>query len=690
MRPAIRAWVPEKKVRAFEALLSRVCGRDIPETLEAIAPNEVDSWAQGIVNRVGWVLEVVEIMGDELPDLLASNCPFLFESFDASLCFVVVSSEDGVVEVLDQGGESVAHHVDTAVAVFSAGLWRTARSFAEQALPGATKKVGPASADLYAFLAQTETVGRAYILRENHAITTRKAIKSVGLPLGLALIGASALVGTAVTSLAWTLIGTITLEGHADRSRLLGWGVLSLTALGLEVATIAFGGALAIRLGAKLRERLLEGALRLEPDAVSKFGLGGLTVMASQADTILNSVVHVLMSGLALSMSALATYFLLFAAPLSSVTAPLFTLALVVGAFLAVRRLSLARVDQGERVRLATELAEKMLGHRTRLAQLDERTWHEGEDESLSRYARNLDRLDRNQTALQMVSRVYTTISILVLAFVLVSSPTQHSLALSLGAMASGGAALRSLAEFGITVSFLRARWDSLSSMLVERLDDTVLDLGTVGGLRSEGGPVLEARGLSFSYPGRTERVLEGVNLSIGRGSRVLIEGTSGSGKTTLVALLARLRKPDSGLIMVNGLDKSAFTEYDFRRVIASAPQFYKNHIFSGTLGFNLMMGRSWPASEEDTEEATRICEALGLGPLLARMPSGLFQQVGETGWQLSHGEKSRIYLARTLLQRSEVVILDETFGTLDPSTLVQCMNVVQEEAKTLVVITHR
>ena len=690
MRASIRAWVPQKKVRAFETLLSRVCGRDIPETLETIASNEVDSWAQGIVNRVGWVLEIVEIMGDELPDLLSSNCPFLFESFESSYCFVVASSEGNVVEVVDQGGESTLYAASTVAAVFSNGLWGKARAIAKQALPDNQKRVGHAAADLYDFLSRSEIVGRAYILRKNDAVTTRAAMDSVGLPSGLAFIGVSALVGTALTSLAWTVIGTITLEGHADRSRLLGWGVLSVTALAVEVATIAVGGALAIRLGSKLRERLLEGALRLDPDAVSKFGLGGLTVMASQSDTILNAVVHVLMSGLALLMNTLATYFLLLAAPLSAATAALFTAALGIGTFLAFRRTSLARVDQGERVRLATELAEKMLGHRTRLAQLDERTWHHGEDESLSKYAKNLDALDRNQTALQMVSRLYTTASVVALAFVLVSSPTQHALALVLGAMALGGAALRSLADFGITVSLLRARWNSLSAMLVEGSEDTAMDLGAMGGLRSTTGPVLEARGLSFSYPGRRERVFEGVNLSIMRGARILLEGSSGSGKTTLVALLARLRKPDSGLILVNGLDKSAFTEYDFRRTIASAPQFYKNHIFSGTLGFNLMMGRSWPASEEDTEEAVRICEALGLGPLLERMPSGLFQQVGETGWQLSHGEKSRIYLARTLLQRSEIVILDETFGTLDPSTLVQCMEVVQREAKTLVVITHR
>ena len=136
MRASIRAWVPQKKVRAFETLLARVCGRDIPETLETIAPNEVDSWAQGIVNRVGWVLEIVEIMGDELPDLLASNCPFLFDSFESSYCFVVASSEGNVVEVVGQGGESARHAATTVAAVFSNGLWEKARAIASKTVPG--------------------------------------------------------------------------------------------------------------------------------------------------------------------------------------------------------------------------------------------------------------------------------------------------------------------------------------------------------------------------------------------------------------------------------------------------------------------------------------------------------------------------------------------------------------------------
>ena len=70
-------------------------------------------------------------------------------------------------------------------------------------------------------------------------------------------------------------------------------------------------------------------------------------------------------------------------------------------------------------------------------------------------------------------------------------------------------------------------------------------------------------------------------------------------------------------------------------------------------------------------------------------MPSGLFTRVGDTGWQLSHGERSRIFLARALLQKSEVVIFDETLSALDPTTLDLCMQTIMRRAKTVIVIAH-
>jgi ABC-type multidrug transport system fused ATPase/permease subunit len=122
---------------------------------------------------------------------------------------------------------------------------------------------------------------------------------------------------------------------------------------------------------------------------------------------------------------------------------------------------------------------------------------------------------------------------------------------------------------------------------------------------------------------------------------------------------------------------------------VVLAPQFHENDVFTETFAFNLLMGRRWPPEAEDLEEAVRVCRELGLGGLLDRMPSGLQQIVGETGWQLSHGERSRVYMARALLQGAEVVVLDESLAALDPENLDQALDCALNRAPTLLVIAH-
>ncbi len=84
-------------------------------------------------------------------------------------------------------------------------------------------------------------------------------------------------------------------------------------------------------------------------------------------------------------------------------------------------------------------------------------------------------------------------------------------------------------------------------------------------------------------------------------------------------------------------------------------------------------------------DEALEICQELGLSPLLAKLPGGLEQLVGETGWQLSQGERSRVFMARVLLQQPQVVILDESLGALDPECFELALNRVEKRAEVLI-----
>src|SRR5262249_17745151 len=146
---------------------------------------------------------------------------------------------------------------------------------------------------------------------------------------------------------------------------------------------------------------------------------------------------------------------------------------------------------------------------------------------------------------------------------------------------------------------------------------------------------------------------------------------------------------PETGLLLMHGLDYQTLGPDGWRRRVVAAPQFHENHVLAETFAFNLLMGRRWPPQPADLQAAEALCHALGLGDLLGRMPAGLLQVVGETGWQLSHGERSRLYLARALLQGADLVILDESFAALDPESLRRCLDCVLVQAPTLLVIAH-
>jgi ATP-binding cassette subfamily B protein len=207
---------------------------------------------------------------------------------------------------------------------------------------------------------------------------------------------------------------------------------------------------------------------------------------------------------------------------------------------------------------------------------------------------------------------------------------------------------------------------------------------------KAEAPAVIDAQDLVYRYGDRHEPVLRGCTLRIAAGDRVVLEGPSGSGKTTLVSLLTGLREPSSGRLLLDGVDLHTHGAERWRRRIAAAPQFHENHVLAETFAFNLLMGRGGTHGPADLREAEAICAELGLGEVLNRMPAGMLQMVGETGWQLSHGERSRLYIARALLQQAEVVVLDESFAALDPENLKRAVECVVKRAPTLLLIAHR
>lgn len=487
---------------------------------------------------------------------------------------------------------------------------------------------------------------------------------------------AAALIGVHVAQYAlwlasWVCLGRFASGGRADRSLLIVWAAALLAVVPFRVAGTWLQGLLSVDIGGSLKTRLLRGALNLNLDEIRHWGLGSFLAQALEAETVETLAVTGGVAGalaaieIAIAGFVLGRFVFLLAlwCALSALLAAVF--------FIRYRRWTEARMA------MTNDLIESMAGHRTRLAQQPPEQRHEGEAEALGQYAALSQKLDHaGALLLGAIPQGWLVLGVASIAPAMASGKGSFAaIAIPLGGVFLAWTALKRLAG---SVAELVAAWTAWKRVgplyragagsRVESLDCSPKVCSTE--------KLLEAREMTFGYSEDAEPVLHACDLRIDEGDRILLEGPSGGGKTTLVSLLAGLREPQSGTLLANGR-------------VAAAPQFHENYIVTETLAFNLLMGRAWPPAPEDMREAEEICLELGLGDLLDRMPGRLLQMVGEGGWQLSHGERSRIFIARALLRDADLTVLDESFAALDPDTLQVALDCVLRRAKALIVAAH-
>jgi ATP-binding cassette, subfamily B, bacterial len=362
---------------------------------------------------------------------------------------------------------------------------------------------------------------------------------------------------------------------------------------------------------------------------------------------------------------------------------------------LGIRYLDRRRHWTAARIALTHQFVEGMVGHRTRTVQQQRSHWTEAEDASLAAYSRRSIELDSaSQLLVTLLPRGWFALGILGLApaFVM-GDPALGAFAIAAGGVLLAYQAFAHLAAgldqcLAAVVSWEQVRELWRAATRAEPPGRAEYS-SPEGHDRAPQPPLVDLRAVTYRYPGRAKATLEGTALQIFQGERLMLLGASGSGKSTLTKILAGMCSPDEGIRLLNGLDWETVGARRWREQVALVPPFHENHVLSGTLAFNLLMGRDWPPSNGDLADAEAVCRALGLGPLLERMPSGLQQWVGETGWQLSHGERDRIYMARALLQRAKLLILDESLAALDPHTLGDVFETVLARAPTLLLIAH-
>jgi ATP-binding cassette subfamily B protein len=565
----------------------------------------------------------------------------------------------------------------------------------ETGIPDARRRA--ARAALLLERLRTKEVGGCWLLRQSPGAGFWSQAKRLHLPRRLGALVASFAAEYFLLILSWWLIGLSVLSGHLDHGWLFAWALILLTLVPFRVLSTWLQGVLAVNGGAIFRQRLLFGALRLKPEEIRHKGVGQFLgeVMESEALELL--VLLVGFQGLTAAIELIAAEIVLSQGVGRGVELILLPLWLAVTLFLGMRYFRQRQRWTEARLSMTNDLTERMVGHRTRLAQEAPQHWHDDEDEALARYLEVSEEMDGAAVQLTaVVPRGWLLVGILGLTSAFVGSYGSNiALAISLGGILLAYRALKRLSSGLISLADAIIAWQQVSPLFqaagrAQLHGSPAIALTPVADTDGNGAQaVMEAHELVFRYQDRGEPILKGCSLIVRRGDRLLLEGSSGGGKSTLTSLLVGLRTPQSGLLLLHGLDRQTLGDEGWRKRVVSAPQFHENHVLTETFAFNLLMGRRWPPHEEDMREATTICSELGLEPLLNKMPAGMLQMVGETGWQLSHGERSRVYIARALLQDAEVVIFDESFAALDPENVRLALECVLRRARTLLVVAH-
>jgi ATP-binding cassette subfamily B protein len=699
---AASSWPAARAGEALEAIASR-CGiaarpNSTPVIPAALDDEQLSDWIEACGEWLGVEIQAATLPYAGLAEALQSAGPAMLRigSGPETHLLLIVGRESRRLLLLgpdlrlrraaaDQVASALAEEIEQPVAV------RIDRMLDSSGVKP-RRKAKVAKAILRDRLASRQ-IGGCWLLRLPPDASFWRQLRQVRAPARAAALACANFAQDLLWISAWWVLGAGALEGRIDRALLTAWLLLLATMLPCRVLATWMQGRVAIGAGGVLKQRLLAGALRLEPDEIRSQGAGQLLgrVLESQAVESLAlsggflalvAVIELVLAAIVLGASGVWTepsMLAVWTAAMIWMTRRYFT---------ETGRWTAARLD------MTHDLVERMVGHRTRLAQERPENWHAGEDEALERYLQSSRSVDRAAARLQAAGpRVWLILAVAAIGPVFVSGGRS---AAELGACIGG-----ILLAFRAFKRMSGGLWQLAGAAIAWKRTSVLFHAAArprragspayaaARGATDGDNSVLDAHDLTFQYPNRRQPVLRRSSLRIHHGDRVLLEGPSGGGKSTLASVICGLRAPDSGLLLLNGLDRHTLGDHGWRRGVVSAPQFNENHVLTGTFAFNVMMGRRWPPTPDDFEEMELLCEELGLGALLERMPAGLLQCVGDTGWQLSHGERSRLYIARALMQKADLIVLDESFAALDPENLRRAVDCVASRAKSLLVIAH-
>ncbi|MEU8529816.1 ABC transporter ATP-binding protein [Streptomyces sp. NPDC048629] len=196
----------------------------------------------------------------------------------------------------------------------------------------------------------------------------------------------------------------------------------------------------------------------------------------------------------------------------------------------------------------------------------------------------------------------------------------------------------------------------------------------------------LEIRGADFRYPGAEESVLRDVRLVARPGETTAIIGSTGSGKSTLLGLVPRLFDVTGGEVLVDGVDVRTLDPELMARTVGLVPQ--KPYLFSGTVATNLRYGKP-DATDEELWHALEVAQA---ADFVRKLENGLNAPIAQGGTNVSGGQRQRLAIARTLVQRPEIYLFDDSFSALDYETdaLLRAALARETSEATVVIVAQR
>ncbi|MGY0061682.1 type 2 lanthipeptide synthetase LanM [Streptomyces sp. LZ34] len=188
---------------------------------------------------------------------------------------------------------------------------------------------------------------------------------------------------------------------------------------------------------------------------------------------------------------------------------------------------------------------------------------------------------------------------------------------------------------------------------------------------------------IGFQYTRHSDPVVSDVSIDIPAGAKVALVGPSGSGKSTLGRIICGLYEPTCGTIEFGGRDMSEYDKDSLRRSIGYIPQ--EVHLHNRTILENLTMGQDIPE-----EQVREFCESVGILGFLQDLPMGLNTLISEMGANFSGGQRQRLAIVRTLLQRPAILVLDEATASLDTINERRVTDIIQDIGATQIIIAHR